>query len=868
MDKLKGAKYFTKLDVCWGYNNVRIRKGDKWKAAFKTNKGLFEPTVMFFGMCNSPATLQAMMDDIFMTMIDNQLVIVYMDDILIFADTKEELEQITKLVLEELREHDLFLKAKKCEFCQTRIEYLGMIIKEGRISMDAVKLGGIRDWPIPTTLKQTRSFLGFGNFYRKFISHYSELARPLNDLTKKEKKFEWTTECQEAFDTMKKQFTEEPVLLMPDQSKPFQIESDTSKVATGTVLTQFDSNGDRHPVAFLSKTFSETERKYEIYNRELSGIIRALKEWRHYIQGSGHTMIVYSDHKNLTYFRTAQKLNDQQARWSLYLSGFNLKLIHLPGMKVVQSDALSRRPDYGTDERMEEEDKVVLPDNLFINLLDTELQEQISNGKELDLDVKNAIETLMKEGPTSLKNDLEDWKIEEIDGRKTIFFKGKNYIPKDLELRRDIVKMYHNHEMAGHPGELETYNGIRQNYWWPGLQTFVKNYVQGCSQQFKIKRSLSNPAYIAIEGANNTRPFAKCSMDLITDLPPMEGYDSILVVVDRGLLKGVILCPCAKKITWEGTVTLLRDNIFKRFGLPDEIISDRDPRFAAHAFQELLKLLNLKSNLTTAYYPQSDGATERVNQEIKAYLSIYCTSHPENWLHSLSTLEFTHNNRRHAEQIHSPFELIQGDNPISIPITFSHTKFPTIEEKMKQIISDREKALAAHELARTRIANWKQSKFVPFKKDQKVWLDTRNLKMNHHKKIAPKQEGPFEINEVLGPVTYRLKLPESWRIHNVFHAVLLRPYIENKVYGNNYPRPLPELLEGKEVYEVETILRHWRRGRGYQYYVKWKGYPITEATWEHASAFSSGGNMLKEYQERHQLQKPIGQLQDKGKKKE
>jgi Reverse transcriptase (RNA-dependent DNA polymerase) len=204
MDNLKGTKYFTKLDVRWGYNNVQIRKEDEWKAAFKTNKGLFEPTVMFFGMCNSLATFQAMMDDIFMTMIDNRLVIVYMDDILIFADMKEELERITKLVLEKLQEHNFFLKAKKCKFCQTRIKYLGMIIEEGKISMDAVKLGGIRDWPIPTTLKQTHSFLGFGNFYRKFISHYSELAQPLNDLMKKDKKFKWTTECQEAFDTIKK----------------------------------------------------------------------------------------------------------------------------------------------------------------------------------------------------------------------------------------------------------------------------------------------------------------------------------------------------------------------------------------------------------------------------------------------------------------------------------------------------------------------------------------------------------------------------------------------------------------------------------------------------------------------------------------
>jgi hypothetical protein len=290
----------------------------------------------------------------------------------------------------------------------------------------------------------------------------------------------------------------------------------------------------------------------------------------------------------------------------------------------------------------------------------------------------------------------------------------------------------------------------------------VKNYVQGCGicKQFKINGLLFNPAYIVIEGAKNMRPFAKCLMDFIMDLPPVEGYNSILVVINRGLLKGVILCPCTKTITWEGTATLLCGNLLKRFALLDKMISDRDPKFAAHTFQELLKLLNIKSNLTTAYHPQSDGATKRVNQEIKAYLSIYCTSHPEDWLYSLSTLEFMHNNRRHAEQIYFPFELIQGDNPISVPITFSHMKFLTIKEKMKQMISDREEALAAHKLARTRIANQKQSKFVPFKKNQKVWLDTRNLKMSHHRKIALKREGPFEIDKVLGPVTYQLKLPE------------------------------------------------------------------------------------------------------------
>ena len=305
MGKLKGAKYFTKLDVCLGYNNIQIRKGDKWKVAFKMNKGLFELTVMFFGMCNSLAMFQAMIDNIFVTIIEGKLVIVYMDDILIFAGTKEELTWITTMVLGKLQENNLYLKAKKCEFYKTKIEYLGMII-EARISMDPIKLEGIRDWPTPTMVKQVWSFLGFGNFYRKFISHYSNLAWPLNDLAKKDTKFEWTTECQEVFDILKWRFTEEPVLLMPDQSKPFQIESDASKVMTGAVLTQLDSNGDRHPVAFMSKTFMDTEREYEIYDRELLGIIQALKKWRHYIQESGHTTVIFSDHRNLTYFITVR----------------------------------------------------------------------------------------------------------------------------------------------------------------------------------------------------------------------------------------------------------------------------------------------------------------------------------------------------------------------------------------------------------------------------------------------------------------------------------------------------------------------------------------------------------------------------------
>ena len=183
-------------------------------------------------------------------------------------------------------------------------------------------------------------------------------------------------------------------------------------------------------------------------------------------------------------------------------------------------------------------------------------------------------------------------------------------------------------------------------------------------------------------------------------------------MVNQGLSKGEILSPCSKTITWKGIAELLWDNVFKRFGLPNQTISDCDPKFSARAFQKLFKLLNITSSPSTAYHPQMDRATEWVSQEIKAYLLIYCTTHPEDWPNSLTTLEFTHNNRRHADRTHTPFELILGDSPISVPITFHHIKYPTIEEKIKQMIHEREEAFVAHKLARTRIANQKQSTFI------------------------------------------------------------------------------------------------------------------------------------------------------------
>jgi hypothetical protein len=453
LDKLKGAKYFTKLDLRWGYNNVRIRPGDEWKAAFKCSKGLYEPLVMFFGLCNSPGTFQNMMNDIFLIETNEGWILIYLDDILIFAKDKETLEQMTLRVLKKLRDNDLFVNLDKCTFAATEVEYLGMVISEDQIKMDPTKLEGIKNWPTPTTVKQVRSFLGFGNFYRKFIGHYSEIARPLNDLTKKNLTWNWTNACQEAFENLKKEFLKTPVLLMPDSTKPFLVESDASKWATGAVLRQKDMNGEWHPCGYISHSLDATQRNYEIYDRELLGIVRALETWRHYLQGSPFPTVILSDHKNLTYFRTAQKLNRRQARWSLFLSEFDLKLLHTPGSKMIQSDALSRRPDHITDDT-DNDDVIVLPDDIFVKMIDTELHDEIVDETAKDDFFAKALLAIKDNGPLPIRSKLEEWSTDE----GLLFFRDRCFIPENEGLRRTIVQKYHDSLPAGHPGHFKTWN--------------------------------------------------------------------------------------------------------------------------------------------------------------------------------------------------------------------------------------------------------------------------------------------------------------------------------------------------------------------------------------------------------------------------
>ncbi len=300
MDKLRGAKYFSKLDVRWGYNNVRIKSGDEWKAAFRTNQGLYKPTVIFFGLTNSPATFQWMMNDIFKDLITSGAVTIYLDDILIVSKTKEEHRQITQEVLKVLRKHKLFLKAEKCEFEVLETEYLGVIISEGSIHMDPIKIKGIVKWPVPTKKKELQSFLGFTNFYRRFIKGYSKIVKLMTQLMGNDT-WKWGKVYQDTFEQLKEQLAKDMILAVLTNEGKFRVEADASKGAIGAILSQ-EQDGKWRPVLFLFKSLSVTEQNYEIYDKELLAIMLALEEWRHYLMGIYQDFKIWTDHQNLQYF--------------------------------------------------------------------------------------------------------------------------------------------------------------------------------------------------------------------------------------------------------------------------------------------------------------------------------------------------------------------------------------------------------------------------------------------------------------------------------------------------------------------------------------------------------------------------------------
>ena len=481
LENIGTKKLFIKMDLRWGYNNVRIKEGDEWKAAFTTPEGLFEPTVMFFGLTNSPATFQAMMNELLRDLINTGKVVVFIDDVIVGAETEEGHDELVAEVIKRLEENDLYVKPEKCKWKVKEVGFLGVVIGPEGIKMEEEKVKGVLEWPTPKCVKDVQKFLGLANYYCWFIEGFATVERPLHDMVKKDKKWEWTEKQEEAFKELKKRFTEEPVLAASDIDKKMRMEVDASDYAMGGVLSMERKDGLWRLVAFLSKLLNETERNYEIHDKEMLAIVRGLEAWRHLLEGAQFKFEIWTDHKNLEYFMKAQKLNRRQARWALYLSRFDFILKHVVGSKIGKVDGLSRRADWKVGIEKDNDNQVFIKDNWIRSLYEivvegpeVDLVEKIKKARSKDEDVIRVVEEMKKAGIRKLRGNK--WKIED----NLVLKEGKVYVPKDEELRVEIIRLHYDVPAVGYGGRWKTVELVTRNYWWLGVTRDVGKYVERC----------------------------------------------------------------------------------------------------------------------------------------------------------------------------------------------------------------------------------------------------------------------------------------------------------------------------------------------------------------------------------------------------
>ncbi|KAL0559098.1 hypothetical protein IC582_003688 [Cucumis melo] len=812
-DQLQGATVFSKIDLRSGYHQLRIKDEDVPKTAFRSRYGHYEFIVMSFGLTNAPAVFMDLMNRVFREFL-NTFVIVFIDDILIYSKTEAEHERHLRMVLQTLRDNKLYAKFSKCKFWLKQVSFLGHVVSKAGVSVDPAKIEAVTGWTRPSTVSEVRSFLGLAGYYRRFVENFSRIATPLTQLTRKGAPFVWSKACEDSFQNLKQKLVTAPVLTVPDGSGSFVIYSDASKKGLGCVLMQ-----QGKVVAYASRQLKSHEQNYPTHDLELAAVVFALKIWRHYLYGE--KIQIFTDHKSLKYFFTKKELNMRQRRWLELVKDYDCEILYHPGKANVVADALSRKVSHSAalitrqaplHRDLERAEIAVSVGAVIMQLAQLTVQPTL---RQRIIDAQSNDPYLVEKRGLAEAGRAVEFSLSSDGG---LLFERRLCVPSDSAVKTELLSEAHSSPFSMHPGSTKMYQDLKRVYWWRNMKREVAEFVSRCLVCQQVKAPRQKPAGLLQPLSIPEWKWENVSMDFITGLPrTLRGFTVIWVVVDR-LTKSAHFVPVS-------------------------IVSDRDARFTSKFWKGLQTAMGTRLDFSTAFHPQTDGQTERLNQVLEDMLRACALEFPGSWDSHLHLMEFAYNNSYQATIGMAPFEALYGKCCRS-PVCWGEVgeqrlMGPELVQSTNEAIQKIRSRMHTAQCRRKSYADVRR-KDLEFEVGDKVFLKvapTRGVvRFERRGKLSPRFVGPFEILERIGPVAYRLALPPSLStVHDVFHVSMLRKYVPDPSHVVDYePLEIDENLSYTEQ-PVEVLAREVKTLRNKEIplvKVLWRNHRVEEATWE------------------------------------
>lgn len=701
-DVLQGSEVFSTIDMKSGYHQIEIEETHRERSAFTVGPlGFYEYIKMPFGLSNSPATYQRVMEEC-LGDLNMKICIIYLDDLIIFSkDFKQHLERLD-IVLTRLKECNLKLSADKCFFIKSKVKFLGHVVGKHGVETDPDKVEKVKNWPTPKDADSLRSFIAFVGYYRKFIRNFSKIAKPLTDLlpptsTKKGKikaqePWNWGPEQETVFNQLKETLMSPPILAYPNFQLPFELHIDASTQGLGAILYQ-DQDGTKRVIAYASRSLSRSEKNYSAFKLEFLALKWAVTDkFSDYLLLN--KFIVYTDNNPLTHILTSAKLDATGQRWASALGEYNFDIVYRAGLKNGDADGMSRYPYQEiSDDQVCVKDQTIkavcsslnctplniieVTDSPSLPLAQIETRELRKSQREDPLIGKWIKAVVDKQLPhkkicnsksdISMKKNFQHFlMIRGILYRETIDNLTQAKV-KQLVLpekyKMDVLRGLHTE--VGHPSKDRTLSLIRERFFWPGVYTDVEKYVGSCDRCLRRKSPTNSRA--PLNSIESTYPLELVCMDFLTVDPCKGGYGNILVITDH-YTKYALAIPTHNQ-TAKTTAEALYNNFIVNYGVPSRIHSDQGRNFESNIIAELCKLFNIDKSRTTPYHAMGNGISERYNRTLLDMLGTLQLDQKPDWKKYLPTLVFAYNSTKHETTKFTPYELMFGRKP-RLPIDF------------------------------------------------------------------------------------------------------------------------------------------------------------------------------------------------------